>query len=117
MSKAKTLAAAKFSVGTEVRVNSGVTLPELPDIPLGGWAGTVTEIFADQTPSTCVSQIGQHSLALIRWVGCAQKTQKQVYKVPESTVRVLARKYSGADRWTSQSAGDHSCGCRPSHSS
>jgi len=35
MSKTKNLASAKFLVGTEVRVKTGVTLPDLPDIPLG----------------------------------------------------------------------------------
>lgn len=52
MSKTKGLAATKFSVGTEVRVKTGVKLPDLPDIPLGNWAGTISNIFANQTPVT-----------------------------------------------------------------
>jgi len=40
MSETKSLASAKFAVGTEVRVKTAVTLPNLPDIPLGGCAGT-----------------------------------------------------------------------------
>jgi hypothetical protein len=52
MSKTKSLASAKFSVGAEVRMKTGVTLPDMPDIPLGGWTGNVLEIFCDQTPLT-----------------------------------------------------------------
>lgn len=52
MSKTKGITATKFSVGTEVRVQMGVTLPDLPDVPLGNWSGTITEVFADQTPVT-----------------------------------------------------------------
>jgi hypothetical protein len=36
----------------EVRVKTGVTLPDLPDIPLGNWAGTISNIFVNQTPVT-----------------------------------------------------------------
>jgi len=32
----------KFAVGDAVRVCSGVTDPDFPDIPLGGWAGKIT---------------------------------------------------------------------------
>ena len=34
----------KFQVGDKVRVKPGITDVEYPDIPLGGWAGTVSEI-------------------------------------------------------------------------
>src|SRR3954447_1961774 len=36
--------AARFPIGDRVRVKSGVRDPDFPDIPLGGWAGTVTEV-------------------------------------------------------------------------
>lgn len=52
MSKTKSRATAKFATGTEVRVKTGVTLPDLPDIPLGNWAGTISNIFVNQTPVT-----------------------------------------------------------------
>jgi len=29
---------------------AGVTLPDLPDIPLGNWTGTISQVFADETP-------------------------------------------------------------------
>jgi hypothetical protein len=32
-----------FAVGSRVRVRRGVRDPDHPDIPLGGWAGTVRE--------------------------------------------------------------------------
>jgi hypothetical protein len=37
----------RFSVGDQVRVKTGVPDPDFPDIPLGGWAGTVSEIDRD----------------------------------------------------------------------
>ena len=33
-----------FQIGTKVRVKYGVCDPDFPDIPLGGWAGTVKEV-------------------------------------------------------------------------
>jgi hypothetical protein len=35
---------SRFQVGNKVRVKSGVIVPDFPDIPLGGWTGTVTEV-------------------------------------------------------------------------
>lgn len=35
---------AKFKVGDKVRVKRGVEDVDYPDLPLGGWAGTVTKI-------------------------------------------------------------------------
>ncbi len=34
----------RFKVGDEVRVTPGVIDPDFPDIPLGGWSGTVTDV-------------------------------------------------------------------------
>src|SRR3954470_11304725 len=42
--KKKPSDAARFKVGDKVRVKPGVRDPDFPDIPLGGWAGTVKEI-------------------------------------------------------------------------
>jgi uncharacterized protein YodC (DUF2158 family) len=36
-------APAKFRVGDRVRVKHGIRDPDYPDMPLGGWAGTVSE--------------------------------------------------------------------------
>ena len=41
---AKTKSPPKFSVGEAVRVKPGVNDPDFPDIPFGGWAGTVLEV-------------------------------------------------------------------------
>lgn len=62
MSKTKSPTAAKFPVGTKVRVKSGITLPDLPDIPLGNWAGTISEVFADETPPAYEIQWNQRTL-------------------------------------------------------
>jgi hypothetical protein len=35
---------AKFAAGAQVRVRPGTTDPDFPDIPLGGWAGTIREV-------------------------------------------------------------------------
>jgi hypothetical protein len=48
---------AKFSVGDRVRVKYGVPDPDFPDIPLGGWAGIITE----------VDQDGREPLFLVEW--------------------------------------------------
>ena len=36
--------APRFKVGDKVRAKPGATDPDFPDMPLGGWAGTVTEV-------------------------------------------------------------------------
>jgi hypothetical protein len=58
---------ARFAVGDAVRVRSGVTDPDFPDIPLGGWAGRITEVEESEPP-----------LCLIRW---SQETLKQMHPV------------------------------------
>ena len=40
---------AKFTIGDKVRVKHGVEDVDYPDMPLGGWAGTVTEIQGTDT--------------------------------------------------------------------
>jgi hypothetical protein len=37
-------APARFATGIQVRVKTGATVPDFPDIPLGGWSGTVIEV-------------------------------------------------------------------------
>lgn len=44
MSKKGKPAAFLFSKGDRVRVKAGVRDPDFPDMPLGGWAGTVEEV-------------------------------------------------------------------------
>ena len=34
----------KFAVGSRVRAKKGVTAPNDPDVPLGGWLGTVSQV-------------------------------------------------------------------------
>lgn len=48
--KKKVQAPARFAVGTQVRVKPGITDPDFPDIPLGGWAGTVREVNQKENP-------------------------------------------------------------------
>ena len=44
-------APARFAVGVPVRVKPGTTVPGFADIPLGGWAGTITDV-DQRTPTT-----------------------------------------------------------------
>jgi uncharacterized protein YodC (DUF2158 family) len=41
------VARSKFKVGDKVRVKHGVQDTDYPDVPLGGWAGTITEAHKD----------------------------------------------------------------------
>ena len=43
-----------FQIGAKVRVRSGVRDPDFPDIPLGGWAGTVKEVERAEGEVTCL---------------------------------------------------------------
>jgi hypothetical protein len=42
--KGKQPAPAKFKVGDRVRVKHGIRDTDYPDMPLGGWAGTISEV-------------------------------------------------------------------------
>ena len=57
---------SQFSIGDLVRVKAGAVDPDFPDIPLGGWKGTVKEI-SEEPP-----------LYLIRW---DQRTLDQIHPV------------------------------------
>jgi hypothetical protein len=46
-----------FAVGDRVLVRRGVTDPDFPDLPIGGWAGTVVEVQTRESPPT----------VLVRW--------------------------------------------------
>jgi hypothetical protein len=59
----------KFAVGDAVRVRPGVTDPDFPDIPLGGWAGKITEV-----------EEGDPPLYLIRWSQDTLKNMHPVYR-------------------------------------
>ncbi|MCH7685624.1 MAG: hypothetical protein IH899_02905 [Planctomycetes bacterium] len=45
--KCKTPPASKFKTGDKVRVRQGVMDTDYPDMPLGGWAGTIVEVHDD----------------------------------------------------------------------
>jgi hypothetical protein len=52
----------RFKVGDKVRVNSGVSDPDFPDMPLGGWTGTVTEIIEHEGQINCVFNVDDRTL-------------------------------------------------------
>lgn len=62
----KTKPSPAFSVGDAVRVKPGVTDPDFPDIPFGGWAGTIADI-EDFEPKTYLYliQLNEHTLTNI----------------------------------------------------
>jgi hypothetical protein len=53
----------RFKVGDKVRVKPGVNDPDFPDMPLGGWAGTVTEVIEHEGRVNCVFRLDERTLA------------------------------------------------------
>ena len=60
----KTKSPPKFSAGDAVRVKSGVTDPDFSDFPLGGWAGTISEV-EDGDPRTYLFALNERTLKSI----------------------------------------------------
>jgi hypothetical protein len=56
---------ARFKVGDRVRVKPGVSDPDYPDMPLGGWSGTITEIIEHKGQINCVFELDKRTLASI----------------------------------------------------
>jgi hypothetical protein len=56
-------APARFAVGSLVRVKPGTTDPDFPDVPLGGWAGKITEVDPRSTPPTYLIEWNPHTLS------------------------------------------------------
>jgi hypothetical protein len=54
---------SRFKVGDQVRVKSGVRDPDFPDLPLGGWSGTITEIIKHKGRINCVFKLDGRTLA------------------------------------------------------
>ena len=59
----------KFAKGDAVRVRSGVADPDFPDVPLGGWAGTIIDV-----------EPGDPRLYLIRWSEETLQRSHPVYR-------------------------------------
>lgn len=55
-------APAKFAVGALVRVKPGTTVPDFTDIPLGGWAGAISEVDQESDPPNYLIEWNQHTL-------------------------------------------------------
>ena len=55
----------RFKVGDKVRVKPGVNDSVFPDMPLGGWTGTVTEIIKDRAQINCLFKLDDRTLASI----------------------------------------------------
>ncbi len=60
----------RFKPGDKVRVKHGVRDPDFPDIPLGGWAGTVKEVHQAEGETTL----------LVAWDRATLKGMHPVYK-------------------------------------
>ena len=52
----------RFQVGDKVRVKYGVIDPDFPDMPLGGWTGTITEIIEHEGQINCVFKLDDRTL-------------------------------------------------------
>jgi hypothetical protein len=53
---------ARFATGAQVRVKPGTTDPDFSDIPLGGWAGTISEVDQRSAPPTYLIEWDRHTL-------------------------------------------------------
>ena len=53
---------ARFAAGAQVRVKPGTTDPDFPDIPLGGWAGTIRDVDQRAAPPTYLIEWDRHTL-------------------------------------------------------
>ena len=60
----KTKSPPKFSAGDAVRVKLGVTDPDFPDFPFGGWAGTISEV-EDDDPRSYLIALNERTLKSI----------------------------------------------------
>ena len=63
--KAKLPTPTKFQVGDRVRVKQGIRDADYPDMPLGGWAGTISEVH-------------DHGMYTVRW---SQETLAAIHPV------------------------------------
>jgi hypothetical protein len=61
---------SRFQPGEKVRVKHGVRDPDFPDIPLGGWAGTVKEVHQAEGETTL----------LVAWNRATLKGMHPIYK-------------------------------------
>ena len=61
---------SRFKPGDNVRVRHGVNGPDFPDIPLGGWAGTVKEVEEGEPPTT----------VLVAWDRATLRGMHRIYK-------------------------------------
>ena len=69
--KAKLPTPTKFQVGDRVRVKQGIRDADYPDMPLGGWAGTISEVH-------------DHGMYTVRW---SQETLAAIHPVLSEAVR------------------------------
>ena len=53
----------RFQVGDKVRVKPGISDPDFPDMPLGGWSGIITEIIEHKGQINCVFKLDDRTLA------------------------------------------------------
>ena len=53
---------ARFAAGAQVRVKPGTTVPDFEDIPLGGWAGTISEVDQGSAPPTYLIEWDRRTL-------------------------------------------------------
>jgi hypothetical protein len=62
----KTSDSHHFQVGNKVRVKYGVIDPDFPDMPLGGWSGTITEMIEQEGRQiNCVFKLDDRTLESI----------------------------------------------------
>jgi hypothetical protein len=71
--ESKSRTPARFAAGAQVRVKPGTTDPDFPDIPLGGWAGTIREVDQRSDPPTYLIEWNRHTLDHMHPVDVARR--------------------------------------------
>jgi len=60
--RARPRSPARYGLGHPVRVKPGTTDPDFPDIPLGGWAGTIRDVNQRSNPPIYLIEWNRHTL-------------------------------------------------------
>jgi len=72
----------RFAVGDKVYVKPGTPDPDYPDIPLGGWAGTVTEV-EEGSPPLYLVRLSQHTIRNVHPI-CRKRCERDGFKFGET---------------------------------
>ena len=72
--------AVRWQIGAKVRVKPGVSDPDFPDMPLGGWSENITQIIEHEGQINCVFELDERTLTSIHGesIMANEKAKKEV---------------------------------------